>query len=122
MYNLAASNGYRIGGCVPKTKTVQSSWDKKNIFFFVILPLLIGLILAAFIPQPQIGTITLTNTIDDYETELVVNQIRLAENRSEIRAVVIILDCPGGTISGTELIYLEMLKLRQTKPVVTMIQ
>jgi len=107
---------------MPRAKTVQSIWDKKNIFFFVILPLLIGLILSAFIPQPQIGTITITNAIDDYETEVAVNQIRYAENHSEIRAVVLILDCPGGTINGTELIYLELLKLRKTKPVVTMVE
>lgn len=107
---------------MPRTKTVRSNWDIKNVFLFIVLPLIIGLILSAFIPRPQIGTITITNAIDDLETELAVNQIRYAESHNEIRAVLLILDCPGGTINGTELIYLELLKLRQTKPVVTMIQ
>ena len=107
---------------MPRTKTVQSNWNTKNIVIFIVLPLVIGMILSAFIPRPQIGTITLNNAIDDFETGLLVNQIRYAENHNEIRAIVIILDCPGGTVNGTELIYLELLKLRQTKPVVTMIQ
>jgi protease IV len=107
---------------MPRAKTVRSIWGKNNIFFYAILPLFLGLILSAFIPQPQIGTITLKNAIDDNETEQIVNQIRYVENHNEIRSVVLILDCPGGTVNGTELIYLELLKLRQTKPVVTMIQ
>jgi protease-4 len=107
---------------MPRAKTVRSIWRKNNIFFYAVLPLFLGLILSAFILQPQIGTITLKNAIDDNETEQIVNQIRYVESHSEIRSVVLILDCPGGTVNGTELIYLELLKLRQTKPVVTMIQ
>jgi len=105
-----------------RAKTVKSNWDTKQFILFIVLPLLIGLFLSAFIPQPQIGTITLTNAIDDLETNNAVNQIRYAENHAEIRAIVLIIDCPGGTINGTELIYLELLKLRQSKPVVTMVE
>jgi protease-4 len=107
---------------MPRTKTTQASWNARNIFFVIILPLFIGSLLSAFIPRPQIGTITIDNAIDSVETNLAVKQIRYAENHSEIRAVLLILNCPGGTINGTELIYLELLKLRQTKPVVTMVQ
>lgn len=107
---------------MPRTKTARSMWDTKNILLFFVLPLVIGVILSAFIPRPQIGTITITSAIDDTVTNIVVNQIRYAENHNEIRAVVLILNCPGGTINGTELIYLELLKLRQYKPVVTMVE
>jgi protease-4 len=122
VYNFIESISSRIGGFMPRTKTIQAIWSAKNIFFFIILPLLIGLLLSAFIPSPKIGIITIDDAIDSVETDLAVKQIRYAENHSEIRAVLLILNCPGGTINGTELIYLELLKLRQTKPIVTMVQ
>jgi protease-4 len=107
---------------MPRKKADQPIWDVKTLLLFMGLPLLIGIILSAFIPQPVIGTITLKDPIDDVETPLILNQIRFAETHLEVRAVVLILDCPGGTINGTELIYLELLHLRQTKPVVTMVE
>jgi protease-4 len=107
---------------MPRKKGIQLKWDQNKLLLVIILPTLIGLILSAFIPRPVIGTIAMNKAIDDAETDRVVNQIRYAETHSEIRAVVLVLDCPGGTINGTELIYLELFKLRQTKPVVTMVQ
>jgi protease IV len=107
---------------MPNKKEKSLRWDQRQLLLIIILPLLAGLILSSFIPRPVIGTITMVKAIDDSETDRVVNQIRYAETHPEIRAVVLILDCPGGTINGTELIYLELLKLRQTKPVVAMVQ
>ncbi len=107
---------------MPRKKFVESIWGIKNIILFICIPLLLGIILSFVIPQPSIGTITIKNPINDYETQFALDQLRHAENHSEIRAVVLILNCPGGTISGTELIYLELMHLRQTKPVVTMIE
>lgn len=107
---------------MPKKKEISSDWDKKNILLYIALPLLIGIILAAFIPRPQIGVIHLNYTIDDVITERTVKQIQYAMHHPEVRAVVLIMDCPGGTINGTELIYLELIKLRQTKPVVSMVE
>lgn len=107
---------------MPKKKEIPSSWDKKNILLYIALPLFVGVILAAFIPRPQIGIIHLNYTIDDVITERTVKQIQYAMNHPEVRAVVLIMDCPGGTINGTELIYLELIKLRQTKPVVSMVE
>lgn len=98
------------------------SWDQKQLFVFIILPIMLGLILSTLISRPVIGVIVMTKTIDDAETDRIINQLHYAENHPEIRAVVLIQDCPGGTVSGTELIYLEVLKLRQSKPVVTMVQ
>jgi len=97
-------------------------WNQKQLLVFIILPTLLGLILSTLIPKPVIGTIIMTKTIDDLETDRIISRLRYAQTSPEIRAVVLIQDCPGGTVSGTELIYLEVLKLRQTKPVVTMVQ
>jgi protease IV len=106
---------------MPNRKSKLNQWDQSKLLLFVIIPMLIGLVISSFIPQPVIGTITMNKAIDDSETDRVVSLIRYAENHAEIRSVVLLLDCPGGTITGTELIYLELLKLRQTKPVVTMV-
>ncbi|HRZ22027.1 MAG TPA: S49 family peptidase, partial [Bacteroidales bacterium] len=107
---------------MPKKKDVPSSWDKKSILVYIALPLLVGIILAAFIPRPVIGVIHLNNPIDDVQTTRAVRQIQYAQSHPEVRTVVLVMDCPGGTINGTELIYLELIKLRQTKPVVTMVE
>ena len=107
---------------MPKKKEVPSGWDMNNIIIFIALPLLVGIILSTFIPRPQIGVIHLNYAIDDVITQRTVKQIQYAMNHPEVRAVVIVMDCPGGTINGTELIYLELIKLRQTKPVVTMVE
>lgn len=103
-------------------KVKPMGWDQKQLLVFIILPTLLGLILSTLIPKPVIGTIIMTKTIDDLETDRIISRLRYAQTNPEIRAVVLIQDCPGGTVSGTELIYLEVLKLRQTKPVVAMVQ
>ena len=107
---------------MPRKKVVETMWGWRNILFFICLPLLLGMVLSSFVPRPLIGTLTINNPIDDYKMQFALEQLRYAETHSEIRAVLLILDCPGGTISGTELIYLELMHLRQTKPVVTMIE
>ncbi len=93
-----------------------------KIFLFFILPLAIGIILACFIPRPVIGVISIRDAIDTKMSLRVIKEIEYARSHPEIRAVVLILDSPGGTINDTELIYLELLKLRQTKPVITMVE
>jgi len=108
---------------MPRKKSPpRIQWDRKKITLYIALPLLVGILLSTFIPRPKIGTITLNAAIDDYETKFALEQLRYAKTHPEIRAVVLILDCPGGTINGTELLYLELLHLRQSKPVVTMIE
>jgi protease-4 len=96
--------------------------EPKAILSILILPLLAGIILAAFIPRPKIGIIRIEEAIDSYTGEAIVEQIRYAYQQADIHAVVLVMDCPGGTISDTELVYLELNRLREKKPVVTMIQ
>ena len=105
--------------------TNNAQKESKSIWFILlifILPLLIGLIVAAFIPQPVIGTISIRDEIDTKMSLRVIKEIDYARTHPEIKAVVLILDSPGGTINDTELIYLELMKLRESKPVVTMVE
>ena len=100
-------------------KDHKSIW---SILFVFILPLLIGSIVAAFIPRPVIGTISIRDEIDTKMSLRVIKEIDYARTHPEIKAIVLILDSPGGTINDTESIYLELMKLRETKPVVTMVE
>ena len=106
---------------MPKKKKA-SVWNFKAILLFILIPLLTGVILASFIPQPVIGTIEIRDAIDNRMSRWVMEQLDYARSHPEVRAVVLLLDCPGGTINDTELIYLEIINLRKTMPVVTMVE
>lgn len=85
------------------------------------VPLLLGILLAAFIPRPVVGVIYLSDAIYAYTARDLNAQLKYASESPNIRAVVLVLDSPGGTVADTEAVYLELLKLRQTKPVVVSI-
>lgn len=91
------------------------------ILLWIALPLVIGFLVAAAIPQPIIGTIHLDLAIDSYSASEMIAQINYARQHPEVRGVVLIVDSPGGTVADTESVYQELLLLRQTKPVVTYI-
>jgi protease IV len=94
-------------------------WQKiAPIAGWVILPLLLGVFAAGLIPQPVVGLIYLEDSIHPYSAENMIRQIEYARQHPEVRAVVLVLSSPGGTVADTESVYLELLKLRQTKPVV----
>jgi protease-4 len=88
----------------------------------LILPLLAGILIATLIPRPIVGLIYLNDAIHAFSAREMITQIHYARDQADVRAVVIVLDTPGGTVVDTEAVYLEIAKLRQTKPVVTMVQ
>ncbi len=97
-------------------------FDARTLIFFVFIPLLVGILFSSFIPQPKIGLIDIKDPLDNQVGESVVQQLQYAYNHPEIQGVVLVMDCPGGTINDTELIYLEVNHLRKKIPVVTMVQ
>ena len=100
----------------------DSKWEKvRNWLLWLALPLVIGVLLASAIPQPVIGIIRLDDAIYSYSARDMITQIQYASEHPEIRAVVLALDSPGGTVVDTEAVYLELAKLRAKKPVVTAI-
>jgi signal peptide peptidase SppA len=104
-------------------KNSQSSKTKNDprILIFL-LPLVLGILIASLVPRPVIGSIHIRDEIDTKMSIRVMKEIEYARSHPEIKAVVLILDSPGGTINDTELIYLELMKLRETKPVVAMVE
>ncbi len=83
------------------------------------LALLVGVLLAAAIPQPVIGIIRLEDAIYSYTARDMITQINYAIEHPEVRAVVLVFESPGGTVVDTEAVYMELTRLREKKPVVT---
>ncbi len=92
-----------------------------SIPFFILLGLILGLVIAIpLIPKPHIATIAISGAImDQAYADSIMEALKSAKDDKSIRAVVLQIDSPGGEASVTEQIYLDVLRLRQQKPVVT---
>jgi len=78
-----------------------------------------GLVSILVIPKPNIATITISGTIlDQTYVDDILDIMRLAREDNRIKGVVLRINSPGGGVSATEQIYLDLLRLRQQKPVV----
>jgi protease IV len=101
---------------------LELTWESlRGYLVWLALPLIAGILIAALIPQPVVGLISLNTSIDAYSAKDLITQIDYARTHPEVRAIVLILDSPGGTVTDTEAVYLEILKLRKSKPVVASI-
>ncbi|MBV6394319.1 MAG: hypothetical protein KPEEDBHJ_03573 [Anaerolineales bacterium] len=97
-------------------------WERiRNILLWLAVPLILGLLAASAVPKPIIGVIRLEDAIYTYSAQNTIKQIQYAIERPEVRAVVIVMDSPGGTVVDTESIYMELTRLREKKPVVTVV-
>ena len=103
-------------------KRLMRHWFTSIPFFIVLGLILGGLIAVPLIPKPNIATITISGTIfDQAHTDDILDMLRYTRDNSDIKAVVLRIDSPGGEVSVIEQIYLDVLRLRQQKPVVTSI-
>ena len=101
--------------------------DKRLVNWLASIPLLalLGLILGTLIsvpviPRPNIGTISISGVIlEQTYTDDILDMLSYARYESSIKAVVLKIDSPGGAAGVIEQIYLDLLQLRQCKPVVT---
>jgi len=93
--------------------------ELQRLLWWVIPALIVGILLSLLIPKPVIGVIRLNDAIYSSTAKDLISQIDYARDNPNVRAVVLILDSPGGTVVDTEAIYMELARLRQSKPVVT---
>lgn len=93
--------------------------DARRILWWAVPALVVGFLLSLLIPKPVVGVIRLNDAIYSFTARDLITQIEYARQNPRIRAVVLVLDSPGGTVVDTEAVYLELAKLRRTKPVVT---
>ena len=91
----------------------------KSIISWSIIAALLGYAVFYFaIAKPYIGVIKISETIGLQQTEDIARMLKYAEGDSRIKAVVLEIDCPGGTSSLAEETFLNVLELREKKPVV----
>jgi len=94
-----------------------------GILVWVVLPLSLGAILAfTLIPQPAVGLIRVTSEVWSLSADFVLAQVREARNDNSIKAVVVVIDSPGGEVVPTQSIYLELKSLQDEMPVVGSIE
>jgi protease-4 len=98
----------------------ELKWEQARPWFlWLVLPLVVGLLIAAAVPQPIIGVIRLEDAIYASTARDMIKQLDYASEHPEVRAVVLVFDSPGGTVVDTEAVYLELTRLRAKKPVIT---
>ena len=94
-----------------------------SIPFFILLGLLLGgLVSIPVMPRPDIAVITISGPIlEQTAADDILAELRSVRDDGSIKAVVLQIDSPGGSASAIEPIYLDILQLRQHKPVVAYI-
>jgi len=101
------------------TKRLMRRWFT-SIPFFVVLSLGLGFLISIpVIPKPSIATITISGEIlAQAYTDDILDMLRYARDNDSIKGVVLQIDSPGGLAVASEQVYLDVLRLRQQKPVV----
>jgi signal peptide peptidase SppA len=106
---------------VPIPKQHKISWLRiiVNLILCVVLPLTGGFFLSRrVVVSPAVGIIRLNIEIYNLSADFISQQIVEARADPRIKAVVVQIDSPGGEVTATQTIYLELQKLRRDMPVV----
>lgn len=89
------------------------------LLFIIVLPLAVGLYIAPrLVPKPQIGIIRLNYEIFSESAYQLTEQLAYARENPAIKAVVLVINSPGGSAAYSEELYLDVLHTRQQMPVV----
>ena len=90
-----------------------------TILFVVILPLALGLAAAPrLVPRPQVGVARLSYDIFSETAFELTQQLAYARRDPAIKAVVLVINSPGGSAAYSEELYLDVLNTRMQLPVV----
>ena len=93
-----------------------------TFLFVVIVPLAIGLYAAPrLVPQPKIGIIRLSYDIFGETAFEITEQLAYAREDTAVKAVVLVINSPGGSAAYSEELYLDVLNTRAEMPVVATI-
>ncbi|MCB9419411.1 MAG: S49 family peptidase [Ardenticatenaceae bacterium] len=94
----------------------------QSIFLFVIVvlvPLAVGWSAAPrLVPQPEIGIVRLSYDINSLTAYEITEQLAYARTDPAVKAVVLVINSPGGSAAYSEELYLDVLNLRADMPVV----
>jgi protease IV len=88
----------------------------------VIVPLAAGIYLAPrAVPQPKIGIVRLSYDIASDTAFVITQQLAYARQDPAVKAVVLVINSPGGSAAYSEELYLDVLHTRNEMPVVASI-
>lgn len=88
----------------------------------VLIPLAVGLLAAPrLVPQPEIGIVRLSYDINSLTAYEITEQLAYARSHPAIKAVILVINSPGGSAAYSEELYLDVLNLRADLPVVASI-
>lgn len=100
----------------------QKNWSLSRISIWILIPLVAGILLSLLIPRPAVGVIHFSDAIYYYTAKDIIKQLTIARDSNDIRAIVLVMNTPGGTVTDTESVYREIVALKKSKPVVTVIE
>lgn len=85
----------------------------------IVIPLTIGLLIAPrIVSEPKIGLVHLNYDIDAPMVQEMLSQLAYAREDDSIKAVVMVVNSPGGSAAYSEELFLDILNTRQEKPVI----
>ena len=107
---------------MPNLQKAKSFW-LNSIPGLILIGIISGVLISIpLMPRPHIAVISISGAILEQSTaDEILTELRSARDNNSIKAVVLVIDSPGGSASAIEPIYLDILELRQHKPVVTYI-
>ena len=90
------------------------------IWFVVIVVALVGgyFLAQTLIPTPKVGIINLQSQVGGSLADVMAREINYARNADDIKAVVMVINSPGGGAAAGHDIYFQVRKLRDEKPVI----
>jgi protease-4 len=106
---------------MPETDNTNRSPLRLILLFLlvIIVPLAIGLYAAPrLVPKPKIGILRLNYEINAETAYITTEQMAYARNDPAIKAVVMIINSPGGSAAYSEELFLDVLRTREQLPVV----
>ncbi len=92
-----------------------------SIYFFILLSLILGGVVSVMmVPKPTILEMTISGAIlEQADADSILDELSSARDDRHVKAIVLNINSPGGAVSLIEPIYLEILELKQFKPVVS---
>ncbi len=93
-----------------------------TLLLVIVLPLVLGVLLAQrLVPAPQVGVVRLNYDIMGLSTAEIIEQLDYARQDPAVKAVVVVMNSPGGSAAYSEELFLSVLNAREELPVVASI-
>lgn len=90
-----------------------------GLFIWIAIPIIFGVWIAqTVVPTPAVGIVRLNTGLSWSSADFIKQQIDLARSEPQIKAIVFSIDSPGGGVTSTQYLFLELQNLRETMPVV----